>query len=236
MPEAAAPLVQLRDVVKHYHGLRPLRVRHLDLQRGQSVALVGLDAAMAEVLVNLMTAGSLPDEGDVHVFGEATAAITDRESWVRMLDRFGLVSDRSVLLDQLTAEQNLAIPLSLEVHSLSDALRTDVHRLAEEVDLGSDMLRRRLGELPPAARLRVRLGRALALGPEVLLAEHPTATLSPPEAGQFAATVARISRTRRLATLTITADRTFARAVADEVLEFEAASGQLRPARRWWIR
>lgn len=236
MPEALAPLVELRNVVKHYHGLRPLRVRHFDLVPGQTVALVGLDAVMAEVLVNLLTAASLPDEGEVRVFGEFTAAVTDRERWMRLLDRFGLISERSVLLDQLTAGQNLAIPLSLEVHTMSDGLRTDVDRLSEEVRLRRDELGRPLGELSSAARLRIRLGRALALAPEVLLAEHPTATLTTAEAKDFAADLARISRARRLGTLVMTADRTFAHAVAEQVLELAPASGDLRPVRRWWIR
>ena len=236
MSESVAPLVRLRNVVKDYHGLRPLRLRHFDLEPGHSIALLGFDAAMAEVLVNLLTAGSLPDQGEVIVFGKPTTAITDRESWIAMLDRFGLVSERGVLLDQLTAEQNLAMPLSLAVHSMSDQLRTDVHRLAEEVRLGVDVLVRPLGELAPAARLRIRLGRALALGPAVLLAEHPNATLSAADARNFADDLRHIARERGLATLVITADRKFAHAVADRVLELQPATGELTPVRRWWLR
>jgi ABC-type lipoprotein export system ATPase subunit len=170
------------------------------------------------------------------VFGESTATITDRESWMRVLDRFGLISERSVLLDQLTAGQNLAMPLSLEVHSMSDGLRSDVDRLSEEVRLTREVLSRRLGELSSAARLRIRLGRALALAPEVLLAEHPNATITATEAREFAADLARISRSRGLGTLVMTADRKFAHAVAKQVLELVPASGDLRPVRRWWIR
>lgn len=234
MPDRGAPLVELRNVVKDYRGLRPLRIRHLELVRAQSTALVGIDAAMAEVAVNLLTAGALPDTGDVIVFGEPTGAISDRDSWIRMLDRFGLVSDRSVLLDQLTAEQNLAMPLSLTVHSMSDELRAEVRRIADEVGIAADLLKKGMGELPPAARLRVRLGRALALGPEVLVSEHPNAALSAADAMRFASDVLRITHARGLATLTLTADRTFARAIADQVLALQPATGDLTPVRRWW--
>src|SRR5262245_25680016 len=55
MPDASAPLVQLRGISKDYHALRPLRIRELDLDAGQSVALVGLDAMAAEVLVSVIT-------------------------------------------------------------------------------------------------------------------------------------------------------------------------------------
>ncbi len=135
MPESAGPVVQLRDVTKDYRALRPLRVRSLEIRRGQSLALLGFDAPMAEVLVNLITGGSLPDTGEVLVFGEPTNGITDRGTWLQMLDHFGLISDRAVLLEQLSAEQNLAIPLSLAVESMSDELRLAVRKLATEVGL-----------------------------------------------------------------------------------------------------
>src|SRR5262245_40008293 len=115
MPDTEVPVVQLLGVTKDYHGLRPLRIRELTLHPGRSLALMGLDDVMAGVLVDLLTAGSRPDTGDVIVFGESTGDVTDRERWLALLDRFGLISTRGVLLDQLTAAQNLAIPLSLEV-------------------------------------------------------------------------------------------------------------------------
>lgn len=234
MPDPEEPLVRLRDVVKDFRGLRPLRVKHLELVRGASVAVLGVDGAMAEVIVNLLTAGSLPDAGDVIVFGESTSAITDRHAWIRMLDRFGLVSDRSVLLDQLTTEQNLAMPLSLSVYRLADEVREVVRRLADEVGLPSGVLQRPLAELSEDGYLRVRLGRALALGPHVLVTEHPNATLQAADAMRFAADLSRISRERHLAVLTLTADRKFALAAARQVLALEPATGALEPVRRWW--
>ncbi len=107
------PLIEVRDVVKDFRGLRPLRVQQLDLQEHQSIALLGFDQATAEVLVNLITGAILPDTGSITVFGQLTSAIADAEAWVHTLDQFGLISERAVMLDQLTTEQNLALPLSL---------------------------------------------------------------------------------------------------------------------------
>ena len=237
MPDQADLVVQLRDVTKDYRALRPLRVRHLEIRRGQSLALLGFDAPMAEVMVNLLTGGSIPDAGEVIVFGEPTTAVTDREAWVKMLDNFGLVSDRSVLLEQLSAEQNLAIPLSLAVESMTGDVRGQVQRLAAEVGLAPSELALSTGRLSAPARLRIRLGRALALNPHVLLAEHPTATLSPEEALVFAADLSRIRKERSLATLVLTADRQFAQAVADQVLTLQPATGELKSSGGWrrWI-
>jgi len=180
-----------------------------------------------------VTGGSLPDEGRVLVFGEATSAITDHGSWMKMLDRFGLISERSVLLDQLTAEQNLAIPFTLAVESMSDEVRTTVRRLADEISLPSAHLSQPTGTLPASSMMRVRLGRALALRPEVLLAEHPNATLTPKEALAFAADVSVIRRDRRLASVVMTADKGFADAIGTDVLTLQPATGELRAAAAW---
>ena len=226
-------LVSLAGVAKDYHGLRPLRIERLELREGASLAIVGVDRAGAEVLVDLITAASLPDAGEVHIFGKPTHSITDSGNWLRELDHFGIVSERAVLLDQLTVEQNLALPFSLELDGIPDTIRVRVRELADEVGIGRDELPRALAGLDSCGRLRVRLGRALALNPRVLLAEHPNATLSASEAPTFAADFARIVQHRRMATLTLTADRTFAGAVADQVLTLQPATGELKSSAGW---
>jgi phospholipid/cholesterol/gamma-HCH transport system ATP-binding protein len=229
----AEPLVELRGVTKDYHALRPLRIRHLQLHSGQSLALLGFDLAMAEVFVSLVTGAQLPDAGEVRVFGRPTTAIADTSEWVTTLDQFGLVSERAVLVEQFTAEQNLAMPLSLEITDMSSALRSRVRALADEVSFPADALTQPTGTLSAPARLRLRLARALAMNPRVLLAEHPNAAIPPDEAPVFAADLVRIVADRQLGSVVLTVDRTFASAVADEVLTLQPATGALEPARGW---
>ena len=226
-------LISLRGVRKDYNGLRPLRVERLELRDGESVAIVGFDRAGAEVLVDLITAASLPDSGDVVIFGKPTSAITDSGNWLRELDHFGIVTERAVLLEQLTVEQNLALPLTLELDELDADVRARVRELAEEVGIAAGELPRALGHLGPSGQLRVRLGRALAVKPRVLLAEHPNSSLPPQEVPAFAADFSRILERRALAALVLTADRTFAGAVAHQVLTLQPATGELRGAAGW---
>jgi predicted ABC-type transport system involved in lysophospholipase L1 biosynthesis ATPase subunit len=230
-------VVRMRGVRKDYRGLRPLRVARLDLAKGQSLALLGVDRAAGEVLVDLIMGTTLPDAGEVVVCGEATSAVTNGQAWLGGLDRFGLLSERVVLVDQLTAEQNLAMPLSLDLDSLSIEVRSRVGGLADEVGLPARDLRVPAGGLPAASRLRVRLGRALALGPHVLLAEHPNASLSRDEAVSFAADFSRIVAARGLAALVLTADRAFAASAAGQVLTLEPGTGVLRASSLWqrWL-
>ena len=228
-----SPVLEVRGVVKDYRGLRPLRVQHFTLRPGQSVALLGFDQITAEVFVNLLTGATTPDAGEIRVFGQSTADITDGEAWLASLDRFGILSDRAVLLDQLTVAQNLAVPFTLELDPIPEAVRRDVVRLAGEVGLDERNLAAPVGTLSPAAKLRVRLARAIALGPRVLLAEHPNASLGAEDVPAFAADFARVTGGRQLASVTLTADRTFAESIAEQVLTLQPATGEWKAAAGW---
>jgi ABC-type transporter Mla maintaining outer membrane lipid asymmetry ATPase subunit MlaF len=233
MSSSKPPLVQLRKVTKDYHSLRPLRVEALDLHEGRALALLGFDQLMAEILVDLITAAIVPDSGEVSVFGQVTTSIADRIEWLQTLDRFGLLTERAVLVEQFSVEQNLAIPFSLAVHDLPADVRARVASLATEIGFTASDLAKPVGALPPGGRLRVRLGRALAMGPQVLLAEHPNATLAADEAMTFGTDLRRISKARGLAVLVLTADQDFARAAADEILVLDPATGTLTPSSGW---
>ena len=232
MPQREA-LVQLRKVTKDYRSLRPLRIDTLDLHEGQTRALIGFDQLMAEILVDLITAAIVPDTGTVTVFGQLTTSIPDRDAWLQTLDRFGLLTERAVLVEQLTVEQNLAIPYSLALDTLSADVRARVSRLAEEIGFAASDLARSTSGLSATGRLRLRLGRALAMDPKVLLAEHPNATLARDEAMQFGAELGRIVQGRNCALLVLTADSEFARSVADETFVLDPATGTLKPSSGW---
>lgn len=226
-------LVELRGVTKDYRGLRPLRVERLELRAGRSLALLGLDQMTAEVLVDLITGATTPDSGEVIVFGQPTTAIPCDEAWLTQLDHFGLLSERAVLVEQFTAEQNLILPFTLDLEDVADSLRERVRRVGDEIGLVPQELASAAGSLSAPARLRIRLGRALALGPRILLAEHPTASLSADETAPFAADLSRIIATRGLAALVMTADSTFASAVAEDVLTLRPATGELTRSAGW---
>lgn len=230
-------VVALRGVRKDYHGLRPLRIEQFELREGESVALLGLDRAAAEVLVNLITAATLPDAGEVEVFGASTRAIADPDTWLRALDHFGILSERAVLVDELTVEQNLALPLSFEVDEMRAELRDQVRQLADEAGIASGELGQPMGGAGPTVRTRVRFGKALALGPRVLLAEHPNAALPPSDVARFASDVSTVASRRRLALLVMTADAAFAGAVCRRVLTLRPATGELAAASGWrtWL-
>ena len=233
----ADPIITVRGVTKHYGGLRPLRLASLTVAPGARLAITGIDAPAAEILVNLLTGATLPDEGEVCLFGRATAAISDAGDWLATLDRIGMVSPRAMLIDELTLEQGIAMAFTLSLDPVPGAVARDVARLAGEAGLGPSDLRTQISEAPALAKARCRLARALATSPAVLVLEHANALLTD-GADQFARDIAAVARARGMAVLALTADRSFARAVADTVVALDAATGQLKARGAWlsWIR
>jgi ABC-type transporter Mla maintaining outer membrane lipid asymmetry ATPase subunit MlaF len=231
-------VLQLSGVSKDYRGLRPLRIAALSVAAGEHVALVGVDQVAAEVFINLVTGATLPEAGDIHVFGRPTSAISDSADWLATVDRFGIVSERAVLLDQLTVIQNLSMPFTLEIEPPPDEVRRRASALAREVGLQESGWERPIAALDPSARVRLRLGRALALDPAVLLLEHASAGLSAQDAGTLGADIRSIAARRGAAIVAATLDEAFARAVAGRVLKWEPATGRLAEQRsgRWFGR
>ncbi|OLC47825.1 MAG: hypothetical protein AUH43_10825 [Acidobacteria bacterium 13_1_40CM_65_14] len=225
-------VLEITGVSKDFRGLRPLRIQQLTVAPAEQVAIVGFDQPSAEVFVNLVTGATLPDAGTVSLFGRSTAAIADSDDWLAVVDRFGIVSARAVLLDQLDVIQNLAMPFTLEIEPPAGDIRERATRLAAEVGLVERAWARPVRELDVASRARIRLARALALDPGVLLLEHASAGLEREATTAFGAAVRAIAADRGIALVAVTADETFASAVAARVLTWEPATGRLTDRRR----
>lgn len=222
-----APLVEIVGLRKQHQALRPLRIAELRVPAGGIVSVSGLDAPAAEVLVNLMTAASRPDDGTVRLFGQGTEAIEDYEGWLAMLDGLGLVTDRAVLLGPCTVAQNVALPLTLQIDPIRDEVRPQVIALAEEAGIPAAALDTLVRDADPLLVQRVRLARALALGPRLLVAEHPTASLPRDAAAPFARHLAAVAVRRRLGLLAISMDHEFVRALGGTALTLDPATGVL---------
>jgi len=225
--------LELTGVVKDYRGLRPLRIADLAVEDGERVAISGLDRSAAEVFVDLVNGALLPDAGVVRVLGRTTADITEADDWLAWLDAFGILTHRAVLLEASTLAQNLALPLSLEIDPMPADLRATVEALAAETDLPAERLDRPIGDAPPAVRLRAHFAKALALGPRVVLLEHPTITLDPGDVRPFAETVKRVAEARGLTVVALTEDAAFADVAATHSYKLNGGTGALTSTRGW---
>jgi predicted ABC-type transport system involved in lysophospholipase L1 biosynthesis ATPase subunit len=123
--------------------------------------------------------------------------------------------------------QNVAMPLTLDVDPIDPAYLPAAEALAREAGIPASSWDQPLGRVDPELNLRVRLARAVAPDPKLLIAEHPSAALPREAAPRVAADVARIARSRDAALVTLTADPAWADAVGGDVLTLQPGSGEL---------
>ena len=145
-----------------------------------------------------------------------------------------IVSGRTVLLEQMTMMQNLAMPFTLEIEPPPTAERTRAEALAREVDLPEPTWAVAVSQLDAAAAMRVRLARAIAHDPQILLLEHASAAMARNLVHAFGATVRSVAKRRAIAVVSVGADEAFARALGATVAALDAATGNLKPRRRWF--
>lgn len=235
MPSAApAPIIHIAGLRKHFGGLRPLRINALSVAAGDRITLHGLDAEAAEMLTLLITGASLPDEGTVAIAGRDTRDIQTDTEWLTSLDVFGMVTTRAALMDSVALEANMALPFTLSIDPLAPDVRHAVESLAVEVGLPAELLPAPVQKLGEAERARVHLARALALNPQVLLLEHPTARLTPEEAASFGRLLPGIGDRRNLAWLAISEDDAFASEAGGRRCRLAPGSGEITAAKRGW--
>jgi putative ABC transport system ATP-binding protein len=170
----------------------------------------------------------------VVTLGQETSGIVESEAWLTFVEQFGFVSDRIALLDAMTVQQNLSIPFSLEIDPVPPEILSRVTALATDVGIAASELATRTGDASPWLRARVRLGRALALDPRVLVVEHPTATLAPEEATTYAAALRAVWKQHTLTLVVVSMDERFGKALGGRVLVWQPATGEFKERRGWF--
>ncbi len=221
-------LLQISGLSKDHQALRPLRIQSLTVKRGDVMSISGIDLPAAETFVHLVTGAALPDEGDVSLFGRNTRSITDGDAWLQSLDGVGMISARGIVVEMFSVLQNIALSLTLDVDPLDARVVAEAGALAREVGIADSHFDAPAGRVPPDVRMRVHLARALALGPQLLIAEHPSAALPRETAAGFGAGLGKAARGRGVALLAITADDAIAKAIGGTRLELAPATGELR--------
>lgn len=231
-----SPLIEMRGVTKDHGAAQPLRIDSFDASGAERVVVAGFDAAAAETFFHLISAAAVPDTGTVCIAGTDTRTIATDTEWLMSLDRFGFMTHRAVLLDNLGVGANLALPMTLDVEPMPATVRAQIQVLAADVGLDAALLDKRVGALDALNRARLHLGRSLAAGPRLLLLERPTQELvDDPSRAAFGRDLKRAAAHRGVGFIALSDDAVFARATGARHDRLVAATGQIVRQRRWWL-
>ncbi|XBQ15382.1 MAG: ABC transporter ATP-binding protein [Oceanicaulis sp.] len=212
-----------RDVVIEVRGLKSQFGTHvvhdgldLEVRRGEILGIVGGSGTGKSVLLNTILGLKQLDGGEVFFDGKPRSKMTrrDREALER---RWGVLFQAGALFSSLTVAENVMAPLKEHV-SMSASLMEEIAALKISLaGLPDEAATKFPSELSGGMKKRAGLARALALDPDLLFLDEPTAGLDPIGASQFDALLLELSRTLGLTVVMITHDLDTLHAVCDRV-------------------
>jgi phospholipid/cholesterol/gamma-HCH transport system ATP-binding protein len=189
----------------------------LQVRRGEIIGVVGGSGTGKSVLMRSIIGLQRPTAGDVRVFGKSiTKAAPDEVLGVR--DRWGVLFQGGALFSTLTVGENVEVPLKQFYPDLSDEVRTEIARYKVVMSgLPEDAVRKFPSELSGGMRKRAGIARALALDPELLFLDEPTAGLDPIGAAAFDKLIEALQETLGLTVFLITHDLDTLHEICDRV-------------------
>jgi putative ABC transport system ATP-binding protein len=179
LADAAEPktgnVIEAQDLVKSFGETPALRGASLGVQPGEIVAVMGPSGSGKSTLLHCLAGILVPEHGQVWFGGHRLDTLSDERRSALRRDRFGFVFQSGQLVPELTAEENVALPLLLSGTRRGPALTAARGWFGT---LGLDGLgHRRSGELSGGQAQRVALARGMVAEPEVLFADEPTGSL-----------------------------------------------------------
>jgi putative ABC transport system ATP-binding protein len=172
---AGATILEARDLVLSFGETPALRGASISVKRGEVVAVMGPSGSGKSTLLHCLAGILVPDSGEVHFDGNRLDTMREAERSRLRRDRFGFVFQFGQLVPELTAEENVALPLLFGGRRREAALR-EARTWFERLDL-EGMERHRTGEMSGGQSQRVALARGLVANPDVLFADEPTGSL-----------------------------------------------------------
>lgn len=209
------PVLVLQHVNKSFGAQHVLDGISLTVVRGETLAVLGRSGTGKSVLLKLIIGLEKMDTGSICIHGQEIAGLSLTEM-NRLRIKMGFLFQNAALYDSLTVEQNVAFPLERHTKMSASERSARVKELLSSVGMEKD-LKKMPSDISGGMQKRVGLARALALQPEILLLDEPTAGLDPITSGEIDDLVLKLQKEHALTSIVVTHDLQSAKTIADSV-------------------
>jgi len=216
-PEATwtGPVISVRDAVVSYNGRRVLDGVSLDISRGETMVLLGGSGSGKSTLLRQIIGLEHPESGQVLVNGVDLAKSTPRDL-KRVRRSIGVAFQSAALFNSMSVEDNIALPLREHTRLAESTIRLVTWMNLAVVGLAE------FGKLSPqelsgGMRKRAAVARALALDPEILVFDEPSAGLDPIVAAELDELILGLKRAFSMTVVVVTHEMPSAFRIADRM-------------------
>ncbi len=216
MADNASPIIRVRGLINRFGPNTIHDKLDLDVRPGEIIGIVGGSGTGKSVLLRTILGLKRPDGGTIEVFGKRLDRLTpaDRRTIQR---RWGVLFQNGALFSSLTVAQNIRVPFR-EHTTVPSKLAGDLIRLKIQlVGLDPETGVKLPSELSGGMKKRAALARAIALDPEILFLDEPTAGLDPIAAGDFDQLILDLQRSLKLTVVMVTHDLDSLATITDRI-------------------
>ena len=220
-------ILEAKDLFRSFGATPALRGASVSVSAGELLAVMGPSGSGQSSLLHCLAGILRPDSGEIRFRGQRTDTLGEQARSTLRRDHFGFVFQFGQLVPELTAEENVGLPLLLAGVRRPQALREARGWLEQ---LGLDGLgSRRSGELSGGQAQRVALARGLVTHPEVLFADEPTGSLDSLTGEQVMDLLVRAVRQQGTAVVLVTHEPRVAAYADREIVVRDGRASSLAP-------
>ena len=210
------PVISVRNLVTRFGKHIVHDGLDLDVRRGEIIGVVGGSGTGKSVLLQAIVGLLKPAQGQITVFGE-NVRDTQPEDYRRLRRRWGVMFQDGALFSSLNVQQNVEAPMREQLN-LSPATRAALAAIkVRMVGLPEDALKKMPSALSGGMRKRAGFARAIALDPEIVFLDEPTAGLDPIGAAAFDTLIAQLRQALGLTVFLVTHDLDSLHAICDRI-------------------
>ncbi len=208
--------VELKGVRKSFGAQKVLNGIDLAVKQGETLSILGRSGTGKSVLLRLIIGLQKPDAGSINVNGQdVTTLSADELNKVRM--KIGFLFQQAALYDSLNVQDNVAFPLRRHNHHSAEEIRGRAEELLNQVGMKQEHWKKMPSQISGGMQKRVGLARALALDPEILLFDEPSAGLDPITAGEIDELILEMQKQHKTTSIVVTHDLHSAKAISNHI-------------------
>ena len=215
MSDTNEPIVQLLDVTKRFDGRTVIDGVSLSVMPGETMVIMGSSGCGKTTILRMMIGDYKPDGGRVVMFGQDLGTLNE-EAMDGLRRRFGILFQSGALFNSMSVAENIALPLREHAELDENVIEIMIKIKLELVGL-RDFEDLMPAQLSGGMKKRVGLARAVALDPEILFYDEPTAGLDPIATGVTDELIRDLSKKLGVTSVVVTHDMGSAFRIADRM-------------------